>query len=102
MASQLDHNLADYKAKLDKCLLEASTHYTFTLFNNELTIKEVASDATYRICNISLDEIPLNESLPEFMSVITSSINQLRSKSAANQKLLDKVTKGYNSFYISK
>jgi hypothetical protein len=95
MAEQLGKNIADYKAKLDKCLLEASANYIFTLLNNnEFTIKEVVSDVTYRICNVSLNEIPLSVSLPEFMSVITSSINQLRSKSAANEKQLEKITKG--------
>ena len=101
MASQLDTNLADYKAKLDKCLLEASNNYTFTLINNEFMIKEVTSNFTFSICNVFLDDVPLNESLPEFMSVITSSINQMRSKSAANEKLLDKVTKGIYFIYTS-
>ena len=94
MAAQRQMNLADYKAKLDKCLSSPSTDYTFTLINNEFIIKETLAIITHRLCKVPLAEIPLHESIPEFMSLIVNNVNQLQSKVAAYEKKLETVTKG--------
>ena len=93
MAAQYQLNLADYKAKLDKCL-NSSIDLTFSLLNNEFIIKETSALVTHRVCKIPLVEIPLHESIPVFMSLIVDNVNQLRLNVAAYEKQLEAVTIG--------
>ncbi len=96
MASQLKLNMADYKSQLEQSMTSSAMHlYQWTLVENTLVIKKLTSkDLSFRIAVVSLQEMELLSTLPEFMSIIAKSITQMSDDLASKIDLIEELLKG--------
>ena len=95
MASNLELNMADYKAEIGKALSLNSTSHQLTFSDNSLIIKKITSkDLAYRIGVFKVEEVPLDIALPEIFTQLTGVLMQIMSDRKTKDEELEQIKKG--------
>jgi len=108
-ADILQMDLTDYKLEISQGLSQTATvdekhRYHIQLSDDILLLKktECASQITYKIATVVLKNVPVNEILPDFMSGLTSHLNQMSADINLKDKQIQELSQGLlnHAFYI--
>ena len=98
MVTLLDMEQEAYKAELNQALrtsFHVSTPYTCTLVDNMFAIKKKSpSGFLCLMLSAALEEIPLETSLPGFMTVIAQEMEKATEENILKEKNIESLTKG--------
>lgn len=95
MASDLQLNLADYKAETVKALSSNNTSFQLTFSGDTFIIKKMTSEGlAYRIAIFKIQQVPLEVALPEIFCQLTKSLTQMSYDLERKDEELEQQKKG--------